>query len=114
LNPAERILRTLGRHLEGPAQVRLLGGAALILGYGLDRATEDVDLLVEERELELLVAEANPLRGDDESVGSTFIVSRPRPGRTWDIILRIEHAFSPVAGDARGSGEPDEAGYARA
>jgi hypothetical protein len=59
LNPAERILRTLGRHLEGPAQVRLLGGAALILGYGLDRATEDADLLVEERELELLVAKAN-------------------------------------------------------
>lgn len=59
MNPAERILRTLGRHLEGPARVRLLGGAALVLGYGLERSTEDADLLLEDRELELLVANAN-------------------------------------------------------
>lgn len=59
MNPAERILRTLGRHLEGPAHVRLLGGAALVLGYGLERATEDADLLLEDRELELLVSKAN-------------------------------------------------------
>jgi hypothetical protein len=59
LNPAERILHTLGRHLEGPAHVRLLGGATLLLGYGLERATEDADLLIEDSELELLLAQAN-------------------------------------------------------
>jgi hypothetical protein len=59
VNPAERILRTLARHIEGPAHVRLLGGAALILGYGLDRTTEDADLLAEDAELELLASEAN-------------------------------------------------------
>lgn len=55
MNPAERILRCLGSHLQGPAHIRLLGGAALILGYGLDRATEDADLLMEDAELEALV-----------------------------------------------------------
>ena len=40
MNPAEHILRTLASHLEGPAEIRLMGGAALVLGYGLDRATE--------------------------------------------------------------------------
>jgi hypothetical protein len=59
VNPAERILRTLGRHLTGPAHVRLFGGAALILGYGLNRNTEDADLLADEEEVETLVAEAN-------------------------------------------------------
>lgn len=59
MNPAEHILRTLGRHLEGPAHVRLLGGAALILGYGLHRSTEDVDLLLDDREVNLLIEEAN-------------------------------------------------------
>lgn len=59
MNPAEHILRTLARHLEGPAQIRLFGGAALILGYGLNRSTEDADLLEDEAEVELLIERAN-------------------------------------------------------
>jgi hypothetical protein len=59
MNPAERILETLERHLQGPAHIRLLGGAALILGYGLNRATEDADLLADDREIDRLVSEAD-------------------------------------------------------
>jgi len=59
MNPAERILEALDRHLEGPARIRLLGGAALILGYGLNRSTEDADLLADDREIDLLISEAN-------------------------------------------------------
>lgn len=58
-NPALLIAQTLDRHLEGPAELRLMGGAALVLGYGLQRGTEDIDLLMEDRELELLVEQAN-------------------------------------------------------
>lgn len=58
MNPAERILRTLAKHLRGPADVRLFGGAALILAYGLDRTTEDADLLHEDSEVEALVENA--------------------------------------------------------
>lgn len=54
-NPAEVILASLDRHLRGPAALRLMGGAALILGYGSNRATEDADLLLEQSELEVLV-----------------------------------------------------------
>ena len=59
MNPAEQILKTLDRHLEGPAHIRLLGGAALILGYGLNRSTEDVDLLADDKEIDLLISNAN-------------------------------------------------------
>lgn len=45
MEPARRILTVLDRHLSGPADIRLLGGAALILGYGRGRSTEDVDLV---------------------------------------------------------------------
>ena len=48
---ARLILETLDRHLTGPGTIRLLGGAALTLAYGLDRTTEDVALLQEELEL---------------------------------------------------------------
>ena len=51
MNPAHHILRTLAKHLEGPASVRLMGGAALIVGYGSNRATEDADLLMTDAEL---------------------------------------------------------------
>lgn len=57
-NAAELILRTLDRHLTGPAEIRLMGGAALILAYGIDRTTEDADLLQDDRECELLVERA--------------------------------------------------------
>lgn len=59
MNPAERILETLARHLRGEAHVRLLGGAALVLGYGLDRMTEDADLLLDDAEIRLLVEQAD-------------------------------------------------------
>ncbi len=59
MNPAERILSVLGSHLKGEAHVRLFGGAALILGYGLDRATEDADLLLDDAELAELVDKAD-------------------------------------------------------
>lgn len=59
MNPAEQILEALDRHLGGPAHIRLLRGAALILGYGLNRSTEDVDLLADDKEGDLLSSEAN-------------------------------------------------------
>jgi hypothetical protein len=59
VNPAERILRTLDGFMEGPGRVRLLGGAALILGYGHQRSTEDVDLIADADELQVLIDEAN-------------------------------------------------------
>lgn len=70
MNPAEHILRTLDRHLTGPGEVRLLGGAALILGYGMPRATEDADLVMDTAELELQIeraglAEALELTNDE-------------------------------------------------
>ena len=55
---AALILETLDRHLRGPGLIRLLGGAALTLGYGLDRATEDVDLLQDDAEVRALIDKA--------------------------------------------------------
>jgi hypothetical protein len=52
---AALILRTLDRHLTGPAHIRLLGGAALILAYGMGRSTEDADLLQDDAEMETLI-----------------------------------------------------------
>lgn len=64
---AELILRTLDGFLTGPAQIRLLGGAALVLGYGMPRSTEDADLLEDDRELQALIDEA----GFSEAVEAT-------------------------------------------
>ena len=58
-NPAQVILATLDRHLRGPTPLRLMGGAALILGYGLDRATENAVLPIEQAGLEALVENAD-------------------------------------------------------
>jgi len=58
-HPVRHILRTLARHLAGPAHLRLLGGAALVVGYGLERATEDADLLLDDAELQALVDQAD-------------------------------------------------------
>jgi len=58
-NPAALMLRTLDRHMKGPGQLRLMGGAAMVLAYGMQRGTEDIDLLMEDRELELLVERAD-------------------------------------------------------
>lgn len=51
---AELILEVLDRHLVQPGTIRLLG-AALLLGYGLDRTTEDVDLLQDDAEVRALI-----------------------------------------------------------
>lgn len=71
---ALEILTTLDRHLGAPAEIRLLGGAAVILGYGFDRATEDADLLQDERELEILVEQAD----FGSALEATPASSRPR------------------------------------
>lgn len=52
------ILRTLDSHLSGAGEIRLLGGAALILGYGRNRTTEDADLLLDDRECQVLIEHA--------------------------------------------------------
>jgi hypothetical protein len=57
---AELIVRTLDRHLAGPAEMRLMGGAALVLAYGMDRATEDAaDFLMDQAELEAIAESAD-------------------------------------------------------
>lgn len=56
---ARLILETLDRHLSGPAHVRLLGGAAFILAYGRNRTTEDADLLLDDREVQTLIEQAD-------------------------------------------------------
>jgi hypothetical protein len=45
------ILETLDRHLRGPGTIRLLGGGAMTLAYGMTRTTEDVDLLQDDAEV---------------------------------------------------------------
>lgn len=52
------ILRTLDRYLTGPGEVRLFGGAAFVLGYGRNRTTDDANLLLDDRECELLIDQA--------------------------------------------------------
>lgn len=66
-NAPELILRTLDRHLTGPGEIRLLGGAALILAYGRQRSTEDADLLLDDRECQALIDTA----GFSEGVEAT-------------------------------------------
>lgn len=56
MDPATRILLTLDSHLSRPSDIRLMGGAAMILAYGMRRSTEDVDLLQDSDEL-LFLAE---------------------------------------------------------
>lgn len=57
MDPATRILLTLDSHLSAPADIRLMGGAAMILAYGMRRSTEDVDLLHDDDELAFLAEE---------------------------------------------------------
>jgi hypothetical protein len=52
---AELILQALDRHLTAPGKIRLLGGAALTLAYGMPRSTEDVDLLQDDVEVQALI-----------------------------------------------------------
>lgn len=78
------IVRTLDRHLTGPAEVRLFGGAALILGYGRARTTEDADLLLDDRECQLLIDTA----GFAEAVETTNQELEPQG-------LYVSHVFGP-------------------
>src|SRR5262245_22930099 len=64
---AELILRTQDDFLTGPGRIRLLGGAALVLGYGMPRSTEDADLLQDDGELRALMDQA----GFSEAVEAT-------------------------------------------
>lgn len=57
MDPATRILLTLDAHLTDRVDIRLMGGAALILAYGMARSTEDVDLLHDDDELRFLAEE---------------------------------------------------------
>lgn len=58
-NAASTILTALDRHLSVPARIRLMGGAALTLAYGLDRSTEDADLLLDDEEAQFLAEHCN-------------------------------------------------------
>lgn len=81
---AHLILRTLEKHLAGPAQLRLFGGAALVLGYGATRFTEDADCLLDDRELQLLLDKADFAR----AIELTNQELAPRA-------LYISHIFGP-------------------
>ncbi len=81
---AELILRTLDGFLTGPARIRLLGGAALVLGYGMPRSTEDADLLEDDRELQALIDDA----GFSEAVEATNRALEPRG-------LYLTHIWGP-------------------
>jgi len=78
------ILRTLDRHLTGPGEVRLFGGAALVLGYGRSRTTDDADLLLDDRECQVLIDEA----GFSEAIEATNAELEPRG-------LYVTHVFGP-------------------
>jgi len=80
----EIILRTLDGFLSGPGEVRLFGGAALVLGYGRRRATEDADLLMDDRECQALIDGA----GFAEAVDSTNKELEPQG-------LYLSHIFGP-------------------
>ena len=49
------ILQTLDKYLTAPGAIRLFGGAALVLGYGRQRLTEDADLLLDDAECRALI-----------------------------------------------------------
>jgi hypothetical protein len=78
------ILRTLDRHLTGPGQVRLFGGAAFVLGYGRSRTTDDADLLLDDRECQALIDDA----GFSDAIESTNRELEPRG-------LYLTHIFGP-------------------
>lgn len=83
-NAPELILQTLDRHLTGPGEIRLLGGAALILAYGRQRSTEDADLLLDDAECQTLIDSA----GFSEAVEATNRELEPRQ-------LYLTHIWGP-------------------
>jgi hypothetical protein len=80
----ETILRTLDRHLTGPGEIRLFGGAALVLGYGRNRTTEDADLLMDDRECHALIEDA----GFGEAIEAVNAELEPQG-------LYLSHIFGP-------------------
>ena len=40
----ETFLRAVDRHLVAPMEIRVIGGAAAVLSFGLQTATSDIDL----------------------------------------------------------------------
>ncbi|MEW5742663.1 MAG: DUF6036 family nucleotidyltransferase [Myxococcota bacterium] len=78
------ILRTLDRHLTAPGEVRLFGGAAFVLGYGRDRTTDDADLLLDDRECQVLIDSA----GFAEAIDATNKELEP-------LGLYVSHVFGP-------------------
>lgn len=78
------ILKTLDRHLTGPGEVRLFGGAAFVLGYGRNRTTDDADLLLDEQECQALIDEA----GFSDAIESANRELEPRG-------LYLTHVFGP-------------------
>lgn len=78
------ILRTLDKHLTAQGRVRLFGGAALILGYGSQRQTEDADLLLDDAECRALIDNA----GLGEAVEATNRELNP-------LGLYLTHIFGP-------------------
>lgn len=78
------ILRTLDRHLTAPGHIRLFGGAALVLGYGRRRQTEDADLLLDDEECQALIDSA----GFAEAVEATNAELNDRG-------LYLSHIFGP-------------------
>lgn len=83
-SPARLILETLDRHLTGRAHIRLLGGAALILGYGRNRSTEDADLLLDDQEVQALIDES----GFSEALERTNVELEPQG-------LYLTHIWGP-------------------
>lgn len=50
-----RFFVALDGHLDGPAEITIIGGSALALGYDVERATNDIDTF--ESDLERAVRE---------------------------------------------------------
>ncbi len=80
----EIILRALDGHLTGVGEVRLFGGAALVLAYGRNRMTEDADLLMDDRECQALIDDA----GFAEAIEATNQALEPQG-------LYLSHIFGP-------------------
>lgn len=78
------ILKTLDKHLTAPGSIRLFGGAALVLGYGRQRLTEDADLLLDDRECRALIDQC----GFSEAVEATNAELNP-------LGLYVTHIFGP-------------------
>ena len=80
----EIILRALDGHLTGAGEIRLFGGAAMVLGYGRNRMTEDADLLMDDHECQALIDDA----GFAEAIEATNQLLEPQG-------LYLSHIFGP-------------------